>query len=129
MAQQVVVQLVDDLDGSSSDDITTVQFGLDGVQYEIDLSATNADSLRKGLADFVTAARRTGGRLKKGLPSPDGGGGSGEAGQIREWALDNGYELAARGRIAAHVVEAYRQAQQPQPVKTRASAKRGKAVK
>ena len=40
MAQKVFVSLVDDIDGSEADE--TVEFGLDGVNYEIDLSAENA---------------------------------------------------------------------------------------
>lgn len=117
MAQQVLVQLVDDLDGTSSDDIATVKFGLDGVDYEIDLTEANAERLRKTFAEYSTAGRRTGGRLQRGVrPSSTP---SGEAGQVREWALGNGFELSGRGRIPSHVVEAYKQAQEaPAPRKT-----------
>lgn len=115
MAQKVLVQFVDDLDGTSSDDVTTVQFGLDGVSYEIDLNAANAEQLRNVYADYVAVARRTGGRLKPGSRPGGKATRSGEAGQIREWALENGYELSGRGRIPAHVVEAYQEAQQPKP--------------
>jgi hypothetical protein len=113
VAQQVLVQLVDDLDGTASNDVTAVQFGLDGVTYEIDLRDANAEKLRGVLAAYVASGRRTGGRVKRGT-RPAGGAGSsanGEAGQIREWALANGIELAARGRIPGHVVESYREAQ------------------
>jgi len=113
MAQQVLVQLVDDLDGTSSDDVTTVQFGLDGVTYEIDLTGSNADRLRDTVADYVANGRRTGGRVKRGTRPVNGSRNSanGEAAQIREWAQANGIELAARGRIPAHVVESYQEAQ------------------
>jgi len=40
MAQKVTVELEDDLDGSPADE--TVRFGLDGTEYEIDLSEKNA---------------------------------------------------------------------------------------
>jgi Lsr2 len=113
MAQKVLVQLVDDLDGTSSDDVTTVEFGLDGVMYEIDVNAANAERLRKAYEDYIASARRTGGRLKRGTRPADKSSGNGEAGAIREWALENGYELAGRGRIPAHVIEAYKEAQQP----------------
>lgn len=133
MAQRVLVQLVDDLDDSASEDVSTVQFGLDGVQYEIDLGAANAERLRKDLADYVASARRTGGRVRRGAPAAGGANGTGEAGKIREWALENGFELSARGRIASHVVEAYKEAQQPKaPAKARGSkgtAKRAVAAK
>lgn len=115
MAQKVLVQFVDDLDGTSSADVTTVHFGVDGVSYEIDLNSVNAERLRKIYADYVAAARRTGGRLKPGSRSGGNVTRSGEAGQIREWALENGYELSGRGRIPAHVIEAYQEAQQPKP--------------
>ncbi len=112
MAQKVLVQLIDDLDGTASDDVTTVQFGLDGVTYEIDLSESNADQLRDLLADYVSSARRTGGRVRRGArPGQGGGSANNDAGQIREWAQANGIELAARGRIPSHVAESYRQAQ------------------
>lgn len=128
MAQKVLVQFVDDLDGTSSDDVSTVQFGLDGVSYEIDLNAANAEQLRKLYADYVAAARRTGGRLKRGGSPAGRAGGSGDAGQIREWAIENGYELSGRGRLPGHIVEAYQEAQQPKPrpkAKTVAAKRRG----
>lgn len=127
MAQQVLVQLLDDLDGTTSPDVSTVVFGLDGVHYEIDLSEANAQRLRDQLADYVDKARRVGGRLKRGTksrPARDTNSAS-EAGQIREWARQNGFELAGRGRIPAHVVTAYREAQseEKKPAKTGAAAR------
>lgn len=98
-AQKVTVQLVDDLDGTSSDDITTVTFGLDGTQYEIDLNAKNAAKLRNQLDDFIGAARRTGGRVKRG-PTPMAGAPAANREQtkaIRDWARKNGFDLSDRG--------------------------------
>ena len=56
MAQQRSITLVDDLDGGKAAE--TVAFGLDGAQYEIDLSTKNASGLRKAVADFVAHGRR-----------------------------------------------------------------------
>ncbi|WP_414638642.1 histone-like nucleoid-structuring protein Lsr2 [Actinophytocola sp.] len=138
MAQKVLVQLVDDLDGTSSHDVTTVLFGLDGVTYEIDLSEGNAEKLRDSLSPYVDSARRVGGRVKRGTrPAGSKSANASEAGQIREWAQENGYELAGRGRIPSHVVDAYRQAQSDgrskkttaaaakAPAKRRSRAKKG----
>jgi hypothetical protein len=69
MAQRVNVVLVDDIDGSEAAE--TVTFGLDGVQYEIDLSTDNADKFRDVLAPYVGHARRSGGRRRS-----SGGGGA-----------------------------------------------------
>jgi hypothetical protein len=115
MAQKTIVQLVDDLDGTQSDDIDTVIFGLDGVSYEIDLSEANATHFRKSLEDFVVNARRTGGRLKRGATSTARNGSvtaSHEQAQaIREWARRNGHEVSDRGRMPAHLIEAFEAAQ------------------
>jgi Lsr2 len=127
MAQKVLVQLVDDLDGTSSQDVTTVLFGLDGVSYEIDLTDENADRLREALAAYVDSARRVGGRIKRGTKPAAGSkaASANEASQIREWAQENGFELAGRGRIPSHVVEAYKaaQAEDKPKAKTAAAAK------
>jgi hypothetical protein len=113
MAQKTIVQLIDDLDGSNSDTIETVTFGLDGVTYEIDLNDDNADRLRDSLAAFISSARRTGGRAKRGTGSPslassNGSGRSREQTQaIREWARKNGHDVSDRGRIPAAVIDAF----------------------
>jgi hypothetical protein len=117
MAQKVVVELVDDLDGTTSEDISTVSFSLDGADYEIDLTEENANTLRDNLAGFVEAARRTGGRIKRGAPGPRSVTSTRPAADrektraIREWARDNGWDLAERGRIPANVLTAYEEAQ------------------
>jgi len=60
VAQKVLVEILDDIDGSTA--AQTVQFGLDGVTYEIDLSDENATALRDELARYIGAGRRIGGR-------------------------------------------------------------------
>jgi hypothetical protein len=118
MAQQVKVQLLDDLDGSEADE--TVEFALDGVSYTIDLSSDHAGDLRDGLAQYVEAAKRTGGRKKrtgkrdiKATEAPARGQAAANREQtqaIREWARSTGYEVSARGRIPSHIAEAYEKA-------------------
>ena len=69
MAQRVQTLLIDDLDGGEAEG--TVRFGLDGAEYEIDLSAEHASALRRALARF--SGRRAG----RGAPPPGGGAGAG----------------------------------------------------
>ena len=57
MAQKTITSLVDDLDGGPADE--AVRFALDSVEYEIDLSKTNAKTLREFLAYYIEHARRT----------------------------------------------------------------------
>ena len=70
MAKKVTVTLVDDFDGSGAAD-ETVEFGLDGVTYEIDLSSKNAAKLRNDLKQWVAAGRRVGGRRHAGAVDHD----------------------------------------------------------
>lgn len=55
MAQTVIVQLTDDIDGGEADE--TITFSLDGRSYQIDLNATNAERLRKAFQPFIEKAR------------------------------------------------------------------------
>ncbi|GAA4010133.1 Lsr2 family protein [Allokutzneria multivorans] len=113
MAQRTFVQLIDDLDGTAADDISRIEFAVDGVTYEIDLNEGNATKLRDSLEPFVEAARRVGGRAKRGTAS-SGAAGSGrtkdEIRAIREWAKTNGHDVSDRGRIPSTVIEAYQAA-------------------
>lgn len=63
MAKKVTVTLVDDVDGEAPAD-ETVEFGVDGVTYEIDLSSKNAEKLRNQLSTWVEHARRVSGRRR-----------------------------------------------------------------
>jgi hypothetical protein len=114
MAQKVIIELVDDLDGRASDDINTVRFALDGASYEIDLSEHNANRLRNAVADYIAVARRTGGRITRGATpatSPTRPSANREQTRaIRDWARRNGFDLADRGRIPANILDAFDQA-------------------
>ncbi|GAA4906404.1 Lsr2 protein [Actinomycetospora succinea] len=120
MAQKTIVTLVDDLTGEEAEDITTVEFALDGVTYEIDLDDKNSARLRDALAEYVAAARRTGGRRSNGGGRRRSGAGTGTpratspggydretSKQIREWAKAQGFEVSDRGRVPNNVVEAW----------------------
>jgi len=48
VAQIREIRLVDDIDGEAADE--TVEFGIDGKNYEIDLSKDSARKLRHALA-------------------------------------------------------------------------------
>jgi hypothetical protein len=113
MAQKVVVQLVDDLDGTVAQDISTIGFSLDGVDYEIDLTDNNAEKLRMTVADYVAAARRTGGRrtkLVKGKVTPIASREQVKA--VRDWARKNGFGISDRGRVPGNVIDAFEAAHQ-----------------
>ncbi|HEY2203671.1 MAG TPA: Lsr2 family protein [Pseudonocardia sp.] len=113
MAQKVVVSLVDDLDGGQAAE--TVQFGLDGRSYEIDLSDDHAAALRDALAEYVAGARRASGsggaRRARAASGASRATGDREQNQaIRDWAREHGHNVSDRGRIPTEVIEAYQQA-------------------
>ncbi len=112
MARRILHQFVDDLDGTVLEvgSGETVLFSLDGVAYEIDLTEGNATALREALAPFVGAARS----ISSARPAPPSGGGrrrrrpgQEDFGPVREWAKEHGYQVSARGRVPASVLEAY----------------------
>lgn len=105
MAQRVEVVLVDDLDGAPADE--TVQFGLDGVSYEIDLTSGNAQALRDAVAPYLGHARRVGGRRSGGRKASAPASRGTQSASIREWAREQGLPVNERGRIPADIVARY----------------------
>lgn len=113
MAERVVRQLIDDLDGTEILDGSgeRVEFALRGVTYQIDLTAGNVAKLDKALKPYVDAAVRIAGGRGRPRKSTDGsqpGRASKEQlSAIRDWARKNGHAISDRGRIKADVVEAF----------------------
>ncbi len=106
MAKKVQVLLVDDLDKSSPAD-ETLSFSLDGVSFEIDLTAGNAAKLRDDLAVWIGHAERTGGRRSTARAGSKSSGPKTDLSAVREWARANGRQVSDRGRISAEVQTAY----------------------
>ncbi|TVZ02310.1 Lsr2 family protein [Trebonia kvetii] len=107
MAHRIQTLLIDDLDGGEA--AGTVRFGLDGTEYEIDLSAAHSDELRKTLGLYLAHARRAGGTAKTAARTRRGGAAVDTA-KVREWAKGQGIEVKDRGRVPADVVEQYKSA-------------------
>lgn len=105
MAKKIVTYLIDDIDGS--DAVDTINFSIDGANYEIDLNEKNAAALRADFDKWIKSARRTSGRRTRRAAAPAGT--KSDAGKIRRWARENGYEVSERGRISAEIRAAYEQ--------------------
>lgn len=112
MAKETITRLIDDLDQSDADE--TVRFGLDGAQYEIDLSAKNARELRDLLKKYVEAGKKVSSRPTRVATPPRGGrrGGSASVDRaqnraIREWARSRNMKISDRGRIPEEIVNEY----------------------
>jgi Lsr2 len=107
MATKTNVLLVDDLTDQPAD--TTVAFGLDNKDYEIDLTEANADELRETLRKYVDAARKTGSSTK-GRVSARHTVTDVDPKAVRAWASSNGYQVSPRGRIPAEIIQAFKDA-------------------
>ena len=104
MSSKVIVILEDDLDGTKADQ--TVEFGLDGAAYAIDLSDDNAKMLRGALQGYVSKARKVSGKRSSSRKTSSGI----DIRAVRRWAEANGIELSKRGRIPQDVVSQFRAA-------------------
>ncbi|MEU5554273.1 Lsr2 family protein [Micromonospora sp. NPDC047793] len=69
MATRTIFVVTDDLD-HSQDNVGTYRFALEGVEYEIDLSAHNLARMREVFAPYIEAGRR----LPKQPPARRGSG-------------------------------------------------------
>ena len=109
MAQKLQTFLIDDLDGSEAEG--TVLFGLDGTQYEIDLSTEHAKELRTALARYIDAGRRVTGTTRRagqaGRKAPANGISNTE---VRAWAKAQGLDVKERGRVPADLIAQYQAA-------------------
>jgi hypothetical protein len=109
MAQKIQTLFVDDLDGSDAEG--TVHFGLDGTDYEIDLSAAHAKALRKALDKYIEAGRNVSGSARRGSRrgrAPRTGPNSSP--EVRAWARRQGIKVSDRGRIPGDVIAQFKEA-------------------
>lgn len=106
MAEKVIRQLIDDIDGS--DAARTRHFSVDGKNYKIDLSEKNNEKFDKALALFIEHAAtespmRAAARTSSSAPRRDF-----DISALREWAAKHKIEVPSRGRIPGAVVDQYR---------------------
>ncbi|TPG34552.1 histone-like nucleoid-structuring protein Lsr2 [Mycolicibacterium hodleri] len=111
MGKRKSVPLIDDLDGTTADE--TVEFGLDGLLYSIELSSANAEALRRTVEEWADRGRRVRAQQRRHLVRADPWRkqvSGQERVQIREWCHANGYRVGRRGPLPFEAVDAYRSA-------------------
>jgi Lsr2 len=115
MAQKIQTLFIDDIDGGEAEG--TVRFGLDGVEYEIDLNAKHTEELHKALTTYISHARKVGSPARRAV---HGRRGSTEidTAKVREWAKGNGFNIKDRGRVPADLVAKYQAATATLPAPT-----------
>lgn len=112
MARTVVT--TDDIDGSANAE--TIKFSFDGAAYTIDLSKKNRTAFEKALKPYVAAAQKVPAGRRRTPPSSASRRRAGtrrksvDLAAVREWARENGIEVAERGRVAEDTIVAYTEA-------------------
>lgn len=125
VAQKIATVMIDDLTEEEGEDVETVEFGIDGINYEIDLSEANATALRDALVHYSERARRRGRTGTRQRPSRGRARSNGHSNgdgptrtqlapavdpkQARTWARGQGYTVPDRGRLPREVTDAYLQ--------------------
>lgn len=120
MAKRQIIELTDDIDGGiiSDGNGESIDFSVNGIDYTIDLKDKNANEFHRKLTYCTDRATRVGGRKRRASPTANTPHADptpvtrdpSQTRAIREWANANGYDVSARGRISAAVVEAFESA-------------------
>ncbi|MGI9007648.1 MAG: histone-like nucleoid-structuring protein Lsr2 [Streptosporangiaceae bacterium] len=106
--QKVETVRTDDLDGSAAD--STIRFGLDGAEYEIDLNDEHASTFRESVQQYIAAARKVSGTRRAAGARPRRAPAGTDSTQVREWARSQGLPVKERGRVPSDLVARYRAA-------------------
>jgi hypothetical protein len=108
MAQKMHTLFIDDLDGSEAQ--STVRFGLNGTDYEIDLNSAHAQEFKTAVQEYVAAGRKVAGSPRRAgrAARRDSTGPSPSA--VREWAKSQGVEVRDRGRVPNELVIRFQEA-------------------
>lgn len=108
MARRTIVEVFDDIDGTPLEDGgETISFTVDGVEYTIDLNKKNARDFRKKLDYYIEHSTRVGGRKTRATKARASDPNAPSSKEIREWAIESGYEVPARGRLPQSLVDEY----------------------
>jgi Lsr2 len=114
MAQKVITEFIDDIDGSEAE--RTFTFAVDGTHYEIDLSSENIKEFHEAIAGFVESARKVkvSGNGRRARKTSTGGSSRSreQTHTAREWARQQGHNINDRGRIPASIQQEFDQAHQ-----------------
>ncbi|MBV8993585.1 MAG: Lsr2 family protein [Pseudonocardiales bacterium] len=114
MAQKVITEFIDDIDGSPAE--RTFTFAVDGTNYEIDLSADNIAEFKSVIGGFIESARKikgstnSDGRRARSAAAAGGRQSREQIQAVREWARQHGHTISNRGRIPASIQQAFDQA-------------------
>jgi hypothetical protein len=108
VAVQIEKHLVDDLEAAKNPETDvradeTIRFAMGDTEWEIDLTAANADRFRKRIKPYAEAGRRVAGARHRTRPVSA----RRKSAEIRTWAKGQGLTVNERGRIPGWVVDQF----------------------
>ena len=95
--------LVDDMDGGGAD--VTIALAINGETYSMDLSNKNAEAFHAALGPWLSIATRN--RADRDAAVSNHLVAVQQRAAIREWAIKQGMEVSARGRIPQELADEY----------------------
>lgn len=105
--QKTVVTYIDDITGKPAEDVETITLSLNGKTVELDLNKRNATQLRRSLDKYLEKGRKV---TSQGSKSFDGRKVKHDRDYVhtvRQWAQENGIQVADRGRVPLSVYAQY----------------------
>ena len=113
MAQRIIVELTSDLSGDTTE-VESVEFGIDGTNYTVDLTHAEHEKLAALLEPYVKVARKISGRRTRRTERRATTGRATstdvDTATVREWAQRNGIEVSSRGRVSSEIIRQYKEA-------------------
>lgn len=110
MARKEITRYFDDLDGTplDEDEVNVVRFGYKGRQYMLDLSEENAgkfDEMMAGYVEKASPVEPVQQRVRRTTRSTNANRNRNRI--IREWARQQGIQVADRGALSKDVIAKY----------------------
>jgi hypothetical protein len=107
VARKVIEEIVDDYTGQliAGDDVHHVHVAVGRRSWDLDLSTASLAALETVVEPFVVRAA-----VSVAHPARRAKAAAGRPADIKEWARQNGFEVAQRGRIPGRVMDAYQAA-------------------
>lgn len=111
MGRREFIQYYDDIDQTplSHDDLTVIRFSVNGADYILELSPSNAQKFHEAIEPYTSVARkdhaargrrRIGGTFRNRVPAKI----------VREWAQEQGIPVAPRGKVNQTLFDRYYEA-------------------
>ena len=105
--QKTVVKYIDDVSKKETPKVETIEFAFEGKTYEIDLNPLNAANFRRSIDKYVKNGRKVSGRRTSPFDGRRVTHEKGYVQEVRQWAKDNGIEVAERGRVPLSVYDRF----------------------